>query len=273
MPGDISEMIIPFSLLVQKDQFKEVIGSVVSMQHENGRYNYMSNEQKQIDLLVYQLFGLNSEDINEVETWFARRYPKLAKYAYIKPKEEIVIDAQKKVSASDRIKDLIAQGESKTLEFKSSLRFDMDKKGIPAKTIEHSTFKNIAAFLNSEGGTLLIGVNDEGALVGLEDTDFSTFSGKNKKDEFLKHFDNLVQEYFGNDFTRKFNVDFAEVDGKTICAIEIKERAAKPVALINKDKGREEFYVRRFASAKDLTLFESLNYIQEHWSKPVVKTT
>jgi predicted HTH transcriptional regulator len=98
--------------------------------------------------------------------------------------------------------------------------------------IEHSTFKNIAAFLNSEGGTLLLGVNDEGALiVGLDETDFTTFSGKNKRDEFLKHFDNLVQEYFGNDFTRKFNVDFVEVEGKTICAIEIKERAAKPVAL------------------------------------------
>ena len=67
--------------------------------------------------------------------------------------------------------------------------------------------------------------------------------------------------YFGNDFTREFNVDFVEVDDKTICAIEIKERAAKPVPLNNKEKGREEFYVRRFASAKDLTLVASLNYI------------
>jgi hypothetical protein len=46
--------------------------------------------KKILTLLVYQLFNLTSEQINEVEIWFARRYPKLAKYAYIKPKEELV---------------------------------------------------------------------------------------------------------------------------------------------------------------------------------------
>lgn len=263
--GTLPTLVIPFSDEDQRRKVESLVTSIVSNQQKNNDYDFLGNEQKEIDILVYQLFNLTNDQINEVETWFARRYPKLAKYAYIKPKEEFVKAEEKKVSAAERTKELIAQGESKTLEFKSSLRYDMEKKGVPAKTIEHSTFKNIAAFLNSEGGTLLIGVNDEGIIVGLEETDFSTFSGKNKKDEFLKHFDNLVQEYFGNDFTRKFNVDFVEVEGKTLCAIEIKERAVKPVALHNKEKGREEFYVRRFASAKDLTLFESLNYIQEHW--------
>jgi hypothetical protein len=262
--GTLPTLVVPFSDENQRRKVESLVTSIVSNQQKDNEYDFLGNEQKDLDALVYQLFNLTSEQINEVEIWFARRYPKLAKYAYIKPKEELVKEEKKKVSAAGRIKELIAQGESKTLEFKSSLKYDVDKKGTPAKVIEHSTFKNIAAFLNSEGGTLLLGVNDEGVIVGLDETDFTTFSGKNKRDEFLKHFDNLVQEYFGNDFTRKFNVDFVEVEGKTICAIEIKERAAKPVALHNKEKG-EEFYVRRFASAKALTLFESLNYIQEHW--------
>lgn len=260
--GDVMNIIFPKE---KNENIDQLAIEIVAKQKSNPSYSYLQAEQRDIDNTVYNIFKLSDQDINEVETWFARRYPKLAKYAYIKPKEELVKEEKKKVSAAERIKNLIAQGESKTLEFKSSLRFDMEKKGVPFKTIEHSTFKNIAAFLNSEGGTLLIGVNDESILVGLEETDFTTFGGKNKKDEFLKHMDNLVQEYFGNDFTRKFNIDFVEIDGKTICAIEIKERAAKPVPLNNKEKGREEFYVRRFASAKDLTLFESLNYIQEHW--------
>ncbi len=259
---DIKQVAVLVSLI---PKITSIVKQICQKQTDNLEYDYMGNEQIDLDNLVYQSYGLNESDINEVETWFARKYPKLAKYAYIKPKEELVQETKKKVSALERIKELIAQGESKTLEFKSSLRYDMDKKGVPYKSIEHSTFKNIAAFLNSEGGTLLIGINDEGALVGLEETDFTTFSGKNKIDEFLKHFDNLVQEYFGNDFTRKFNISFIELESKTVGIIEIKERASKPVILHNKEKNKEEFYVRRFASAKDLTLLESLNYIKEHW--------
>ena len=43
----------------------------------------MSNEQKEIDKLVYEMYGLNDNDIKEVETWYARRYPKLARFAEI----------------------------------------------------------------------------------------------------------------------------------------------------------------------------------------------
>jgi len=40
----------------------------------------MSNEQKEIDKLVYEMYGLNKDNIREVETWYARRYPKLARF-------------------------------------------------------------------------------------------------------------------------------------------------------------------------------------------------
>lgn len=59
---------------------KEKVEAIIKKQHEPGnlRYDYASHEQIEIDKLVYKAYGLNEDDINEVETWFARRYPKLA---------------------------------------------------------------------------------------------------------------------------------------------------------------------------------------------------
>ena len=59
---------------------KEKVETIIKKQHEPGnlRYDYASHEQIEIDKLVYEAYGLNVDDINEVETWFARHYPKLA---------------------------------------------------------------------------------------------------------------------------------------------------------------------------------------------------
>lgn len=42
-------------------------------------YPYHLHEQIEIDKLVYKLYNLSEDDIKEVESWYARRYPKLAK--------------------------------------------------------------------------------------------------------------------------------------------------------------------------------------------------
>lgn len=246
-------------------KIKKLVENIIEKQKKVPKYNYFANEQKEIDQLVYELYGLNEDDINEVETWFARRYPKLAKYAYYQSPEELLQKQLQQVNANDKIKQLLASGESKTVEFKSTLRYCL-RENKPQKYVEHSAIKNLAAFLNSEGGTLFIGVDDDGNILGLENTDFASFKGDNKKDEFVKHFDNLVQNYFGNDMVHKFNVEFEVIDGKTIALIHIKDKATAPVIITNPEKNnQEEFYVRRNASAIGLTMYEMLNYSKENW--------
>lgn len=242
-----------------------LLNSILANQKKNPRYNYFANEQKEIDRLVYELYGLNEDDINEVETWFARRYPKLANYAYFKTQKELQ-DAQLALDNTNQsLLELIAKGESKTVEFKSTLRYCLRQKS-PQKHVEHSAIKNLAAFLNSEGGTLFIGIADDGEVLGLETTDFASFKADNKKDEFVKHFDNLIENYFGNKMVYKFKVEFETLDHKTIAIIHIKVRAIAPVIIKNPDKNnQEEFYVRRNASATALTMYEMLGYSKEVW--------
>ena len=64
--------------------------------------------------------------------------------------------------------ELIRQRESKTLEFKSTLRWNLKEDLKDDKRITHAALKTIAAFLNTEGGDLLLGVADDGTIMGIE---------------------------------------------------------------------------------------------------------
>jgi len=61
-----------------------LVDRIIEKQKENPRYDYSTNEQKEIDQKIYQMYGLNESDILEVETWYARRYPNLAHLCNIK---------------------------------------------------------------------------------------------------------------------------------------------------------------------------------------------
>ena len=65
-------------LFEESKKVSELVNIIVEKQKSEPKYDYLSNEQKEIDSLIYQMYGLNEEDIQEVETWYARRYPKLA---------------------------------------------------------------------------------------------------------------------------------------------------------------------------------------------------
>ncbi len=62
---------------IHQSEIKKLVNKIKQKQDSNPRYDYANNEQIEIDRLVYEAYGLNEEDIQEVENWYARRYPKL----------------------------------------------------------------------------------------------------------------------------------------------------------------------------------------------------
>ena len=74
---------VPFCFSENK-RIIELVDRIIQKQSKDQYYDYISNEQKEIDKLVYEMYGLNKDDIREVETWYARRYPKLARFCDIK---------------------------------------------------------------------------------------------------------------------------------------------------------------------------------------------
>jgi uncharacterized protein with ParB-like and HNH nuclease domain len=157
--------------------------------------------------------------------------------------------------------DMIASGEHGFLEFKSTMRWNWKENHLDKK-MEEVILKTISAFSNREGGKLIIGVTDEGEIIGLE-PDYGTLKEPNK-DQFELHLRNLVNNSFGKEFAAShLNIKFPIVDDKEICEIDIKE-GHHPLYLEMLDKSGnkvKKFYIRSGNSSQELDIQETASYI------------
>lgn len=164
------------------------------------------------------------------------------------------------------LEEMIAEGEDDELEFKSSLRWDF-KEQTANRKLEEVVLKTIAAFANGQGGTLLIGVTDDGKVLGLEG-DYHALGGANR-DKFELHLRNILNESLGAAFvTTRLAVSFPAVDGVEICQIDV-QAAKSPVVITVKDRNgqaQEKFYVRSGNSSQELSLGEIQAYLSERFS-------
>lgn len=158
------------------------------------------------------------------------------------------------------VEELIQSKESRFLEFKSSLIYSYEE-GKPNKELWKPVLKTICGFMNSEGGTLLIGVDDEGEVLGLED-DYASFSSRKDSDRFEIHLTNIFNREVGGAFRKYYMVSFPVSNGVEICRVDVR-RSPNPVFM--KKDGRQVLYVRAGGSTVHYDLEETLRYIKQHW--------
>lgn len=174
------------------------------------------------------------------------------------------LESLNELSEEESILAEIRKGESKTMEFKESFsldvrQFENNKKYTPKKEgkIELSSLKNVVGFINSEGGKLLIGVEDGGKITGLE-KELELFH-KNSEDNFLLHFKNLTKKSIGPNFYSHFNANIKTVNNKKIMVVECVKSENEPCYL------DDDFYVRTNPATDKLTTKEAHKYISEHF--------
>ena len=157
---------------------------------------------------------------------------------------------------------IIQQGEGSHLEFKSSLRWDMVESRIN-RSLEGVVLKTLAGFLNSPiGGTLLIGVTDNGDIIGLE-KDYQTLK-KPSQDGFEQNLMTSIANNLGTDLCQFVHVLFHVIDDKDVCRL-IVSPAPRPVFL---DQGNApKFFVRTGGGTRDLNIQEALDYIHGRWKR------
>jgi hypothetical protein len=129
--------------------------------------------------------------------------------------------------------------------------------------LRHSVLKSLAAFLNTDGGTLLIGVEDNGNILGLE-KDLELVG--NSRDKFEQLLANLISEHLGNQYAPLLKGHFEEVEGKTVYVFEIAP-SPEPVYLQEKGSKKKQFFIRVQTTTRDLDPQETVKYIQNHWGK------
>ncbi len=149
---------------------------------------------------------------------------------------------------------LINQGEGSKVEFKSTVRTNL-KSGKKGKEIELSWLKAVVAFLNSDGGSLLLGVEDNGRIMGLE---VDTFENN---DRCLLHIKNLINQHIGAEFSGFINITLLTSEDKEVVMVKVR-RAGQPVFLrIGKN---EEFYIRSGPSSVKLSPSQMISYVLQN---------
>ncbi|MAP62708.1 MAG: AAA family ATPase [Microbacterium sp.] len=161
---------------------------------------------------------------------------------------------------------LLAAGESDTVEFKETARWNVreDKKDAQ---MELAIAKTVAAFLNSSGGVLVIGANDAGEAIGL-DRDLGTLRTPDH-DRFELWLRDLLSTLLGRNAAALPRIQFSGTGGAAVCAVNCPP-SPKPVFLVRaKDGGSTDLWVRVGNSTRSLGVDEAVQYVAEHWRPSV----
>lgn len=157
------------------------------------------------------------------------------------------------VQLDDPAEALIARGESDLVELKSTLRINLHT-GKRDSAMEDSVLKTMAGFFNAEGGTLLIGVADDGSVLGIESDHFSS------EDEMRRHLTEILKRRMpaATLVPQLLDVAFEDCAGKRVLRVGC-SRSAIPILV--KDGTDEIFYLRMGARTEKLPMSEAMKYI------------
>jgi len=146
-------------------------------------------------------------------------------------------------SSGPNVAELVAGGETEGVEFKSTLRTNLHT-GQTDDRLQYAVLKTIAAFLNAGGGTLLIGIADDGMPVGIGPDSFPS------EDKMSLHLVNIIRDRIGELFGPYIHPEFVDHDGQRILFVRC-ERGPKPAFV--KDGPAQWFYVRGANATSELT--------------------
>lgn len=162
------------------------------------------------------------------------------------------------------IEQLIGTDEHSELEFKSSLRIDRRQGGVN-RDVEKAAMKTIAAFMNSNGGNLVLGVDDNHEVVGLAD-DYASLPRKSS-DGFENHFTQVFNRALGPENRNLVQLQFQSVGGREVAVVRV-AKSSRPVYLKMDDS--EYFYVRTGNGTTPLKLSEVEAYSRTRWPRRVL---
>jgi serine/threonine protein kinase len=172
------------------------------------------------------------------------------------------------VRHASNVDALIAAGESDKIEFKSSLHHPygplQGKQTLKdmQKLLQKSATKTLAAFLNSAGGTLLIGVDDSGAVLGIEPDFAHLQNGKQDADGWLLSLKNVVIKAFGPEIWNVVHASLVRHRQQTVAVVVC---PARTTVTWHHEEGVERFYMRASNATHELNGSSLLSYIRERW--------
>ena len=232
---DLKEMRLAQPDEETRGQLSHLVEQIIEKQTTNPRYAYHLYEQQEIDALVYQLYGLDENDIREVELWYCRRYERLAgaqgvlarvaqEHADYLAWCEHIMEKPPGYWQSHPVYILIAQGENHLLDFKETLTVNTHT-GQNSDDNGKSVIKAIAAFLNADGGKLLVGVADNGDVRGIaRDLAFVNHRNNAGFEEKLRQ---MMETQLGLVSENLVQCRFESLPEGVVCVVDVQPRPAE----------------------------------------------
>lgn len=154
---------------------------------------------------------------------------------------------------------LIKRGEDDGLEFKSSYRYDYRLEKVN-KALENVIIKTIAGFLNAQGGSLLIGVADDGRILGL-DPDYNTLHRKDQ-DGFTQLLMSAIADKLGTPACRLIRILFHRQNEMDVCRVIV---LPSPFPIYMKEEDQSRFYIRTASGTREMDIQEAISFIKAKW--------
>lgn len=216
------------------------------------RWGNVQNEQwitENLEALEQQYFGQYIAVINKVVI-DASDTEEVLKQQIEERQLRRFLTTIRKIGDLRPISELLKLPESDRLEYKSTFQWDVER-NCENKALRFSVLKTIVAFLNCEGGTLIVGLEDNGNIFGLEQ-DLSLLSNGNL-DKLERTIIDWVCNHIGKNFTQQIKIRFEAIGGKDVCAIDVKKSPKK--AWLQKTREKKlEFYIRMSNKSESLEI-------------------
>lgn len=276
-------------LICTTPEFDDLAKAVGLKSHKQGVTDPIERAalRAELDAMVAHLYRLTEEEFAHVLSTFPLVKDEVKQAAldeFIRMREsgeaavfnpDLAKPAAAVVDPAKAVKDLIAAGESATVEFKSSARWDV-KNSKAEKFIERIIIKTVAALLNTQGGTLVIGVENDGNIYGLAE-DYK-LSGAKGRDSFENWLTQTLMKDFGKDVAALLSVAFHELappetnkpGSGDVCVVSVKP-SPKPRFLV--EEGQERFYIRTGNATNALKMSDFLDYCKERWPEGAATAT
>jgi hypothetical protein len=251
-------------LICTTPEFDDLAAEVGLGSHTNGITDEIDRARlrAELDGIIAHLYHLTEPEFTHILSTFPI-VPQATKDAALQAYRDFAPpDAEPEIIA------LLQQGESGTVEFKSTARWNLrDSK--KDRIMEEVILKTVAAFLNSQGGTLLIGVADDGSILGL-DPDYQTLKKRDRDGFELWLMGDLLLKEMGKAIAPSIGVTFHTVDQNEICKI-VATPAPEPVYVEIADKSgqaKETFFIRTGNSTNKLDKPSEISkYLKQRWER------
>ncbi|MDC0189746.1 putative DNA binding domain-containing protein [Rhodospirillales bacterium] len=171
--------------------------------------------------------------------------------------------------------DLLKEPEGLTLEFKSSARWDYLQEK-ETKVPIHAVIRTVGGFMNGRGGTLLIGIDDNGKILGVE-KDIELSAPKQNADGYMLWLTSVIGNTLGGEFPKSLiaDIQFEEFEGKSICRIDVDECLLDKGIYANSNKlglENDTFFLRQGNSTQPLTPKATADYLEQRRRRRTLKS-